>query len=88
MFIVLSSSLSHYPSNFFTEGGLLEPKMGNFDFFTLSKFLSEIFISISAAKQVVPHLQRVFQADACHINFGKYTLCTCLESPTSPRQAL
>jgi len=59
------------------EGGLLEPKMGDFDFFTSSKFMSGIFISISAAKQVVPHLERVFQADACHMNFGKYTLYIC-----------
>jgi hypothetical protein len=26
---------------------------------------------------VVPHLQRVFQADARHMNFGKYTLYSC-----------
>ncbi len=25
----------------------------------------------------MPHLQRVFQADACHMNFGKYTLYSC-----------
>jgi hypothetical protein len=25
----------------------------------------------------VPHLQRLFQADACHMNFGKYTLYSC-----------
>jgi hypothetical protein len=25
----------------------------------------------------VPHLQRVFQADACHMSFGKYTLYSC-----------
>jgi hypothetical protein len=44
---------------------------------TLFKFMSGIFISISAAQLVVPHLQRVFQADACHMNFGKYTLYSC-----------
>ncbi len=37
-------------------------------------FLCGIFFSISAAWMVVPHLQRVFQADACHMNIGKYTL--------------
>jgi hypothetical protein len=26
---------------------------------------------------MVHHLQRVFQADACHMNFGKYTLYSC-----------
>ncbi len=29
---------------------------------------------------MVPHLQRVFQADACHINFGKYTLYSCYDT--------
>jgi len=56
------------------EGGLLEPQMGDFSFTTPIKSMSGIFISISAAQRVVPHLQRVFQADACHMNFGKYTL--------------
>ncbi len=28
-------------------------------------------------KRCVPFLQRVFQADACHMNFGKYTLYSC-----------
>ena len=43
---------------------------------TLS-FVSGIFFSIKGARDVVPHLQRVFQADACHMNFGKYTLYSC-----------
>jgi hypothetical protein len=59
------------------DGGLLEPKMGDFSPTTPIKFMSGIFISISAAQRVVPHLQRVFQADACHMNFGKYTLYSC-----------
>ena len=28
-------------------------------------------------KATEPHLQRVFMADACHLNFGKYTLFSC-----------
>jgi hypothetical protein len=36
-----------------------------------------MFFSTSAAQEVVPHLQRVLQADACHMNFGKYTLYSC-----------
>ena len=37
-------------------------------------FISEFFFSPSAAKNAVPKLQRVFQADAAHTAFGKYTL--------------
>jgi hypothetical protein len=59
--------------NILDVGGLLEPKMGDFTLTIPIKFMSGIFISISAAKLVVPHLQRVFQADACQMNFGKYT---------------
>ena len=51
--------------------------MGDSSLTTPIKFMSGIFISISAAQRVVPHLQRVFQADACHMNFGKYTLYSC-----------
>lgn len=40
-------------------------------------FVSGIFFSIKGARDVVPHLQKVFQADACHMNFGKYTLYSC-----------
>jgi hypothetical protein len=65
------------------EGGLLEPKMGDFSLTTPIKFMSGIFISISAAQLVVPHLQRVFQADACHMNFGKYTLYSCYGTTAS-----
>ncbi len=38
-----------------------------------SKFVSGIF-SLGPAQQSVPHLQCVYQADAAHTNFGKYTL--------------
>jgi hypothetical protein len=37
-------------------------------------FLNEFFFSPSTAKDTVPKLQRVFQADAAHTAFGKYTL--------------
>jgi hypothetical protein len=54
------------------EGGLLAPKRGHAARFTTPlKFFCGIFFSISAARMVVPHLQRVFQAGACHMNFGK-----------------
>ena len=41
------------------------------------KFLNGIFFAPSFAKETVPHLQKVFMADACHLNFGKYTLFSC-----------
>jgi hypothetical protein len=37
-------------------------------------FISEFFFSHSAVKDTVPKLQRVFQAEAAHTAFGKYTL--------------
>jgi hypothetical protein len=41
------------------------------------KFLNGIFFAPSFAKATVPHLQKVFMDDACHLNFGKYTLFSC-----------
>jgi hypothetical protein len=43
----------------------------------LHTFVSGIFMCTSAAKQTVPLLQTVYQADAAHMNFGKYTLYAC-----------
>jgi hypothetical protein len=37
-------------------------------------FLCGIFLSISGAKNTVPLLQTVYQADAAHMNFGKYNI--------------
>jgi hypothetical protein len=60
------------------EGGLLVPRRGDAALLTTPlKILCGIFFSISTAQMVVPHLWRVFQADACHMNFGKYTLYSC-----------
>jgi hypothetical protein len=52
------------------DGGLGEPKLGA----VLLKFFSGILSSILGAQKAVPFLQQVFQADACHMSFGKYTL--------------
>jgi hypothetical protein len=41
------------------------------------QFVHGIFFTPSFATATVPHLQRVFIADACHLNFGKYTLFSC-----------
>ena len=40
------------------------------------KFISGFFYSLSTAKRAVPYLQHVFQVDACHVNFGSYTMYT------------
>ena len=40
-------------------------------------FFSGIFFSPSYTKSALPYLQQVFQADACHTSFGKYTMYTC-----------
>ncbi len=37
-------------------------------------FLSGILFTTSASIKTVPHLQQVLQADAAHMQFGKYTL--------------
>jgi hypothetical protein len=41
------------------------------------RFLCKIFLSISAARNTVPLLEMVYQADGAHMNFGKYTLYSC-----------
>ena len=40
-------------------------------------FVSGVFLSLQQARHTVPLLQSVFQADAAHKNFGKYTLYSC-----------
>jgi hypothetical protein len=40
------------------------------------KFLMGIFISPSTSKEQFPFLQEILQANAAHMSFGKYTLCS------------
>ena len=40
-------------------------------------FLHGIFFTPSFSQGTVPELQRLVMADACHLNFGKYTLYSC-----------
>ncbi len=56
------------------EGGAGPPKGGNAAVVTPLKFLSGIMSATSNAQRTMPHLQRVIQADACHMSFGKYTV--------------
>ena len=42
-------------------------------------FLTGILFAPSFVTTTVPHLQNTFMADACHLNFGKYTLFRATE---------
>jgi hypothetical protein len=42
-----------------------------------AQYLHRIYSTPSFAQQTVPELKRLFMADACHVNFGKYTLFSC-----------
>ncbi len=44
---------------------------------TLNKFVGRIFMATSTSKQNDPLLQTVYQSDAAHMKFGKYTLYSC-----------
>ncbi len=55
------------------DAGLREPELGAVPL----KFLSGLLFSTLGARKAVSFLQQVFQADACHMNFGKYTLYSC-----------
>ncbi len=44
---------------------------------TLHKFVRGIFMATSTLKQNVPLLQTIYQSDAAHMNYGKYTLYSC-----------
>ncbi len=59
------------------EGGVWLPRGGDQAIVNPLKFLRGICFATSNAQRTVPHLQTVFQADACHMNFGKYTLYSC-----------
>ncbi len=55
------------------DGGLGEPELGAVPL----NFFSGIIFSTSGAQKAVPFLQQVFEAEACHMNFGKYSLYSC-----------
>jgi hypothetical protein len=59
------------------EGSIWPPKGGDAADVSPLKFLSGIMFATLNAQRMVSHLQRVFQADACHKSFGKYTLYSC-----------
>jgi hypothetical protein len=44
---------------------------------TKGHFLHGVFYAPSFSKATVPELQTVFTADACHLNFGEYTMFLC-----------
>jgi hypothetical protein len=40
-------------------------------------FLGGVMFAPSFVQKIIPHLQKTYMADACHLNFGKYTLFSC-----------
>ena len=52
------------------DGGMSVPAEGVEE----SKFVTGIIFSPSYCKDAVPELQDLYQVDACHTQFGKYTL--------------
>ncbi len=40
-------------------------------------FLDGVLFAPSFVQRTSPHLQKTYMADACHLNFGKYTLFSC-----------
>jgi hypothetical protein len=42
-----------------------------------TRFLHGVFFTPSFSLKTDPELQTLFMADACHLNFGKYTMFTC-----------
>jgi hypothetical protein len=40
-------------------------------------FLDGVLFAPLFVQKTVPHLQKTYMADACHLNFGKYTLFSC-----------
>jgi hypothetical protein len=40
-------------------------------------FLDGVLFAPSFVQKTIPHLQKTYMADACHLNFGKYSLLSC-----------
>jgi hypothetical protein len=40
-------------------------------------FLDGVLFAPSFVQKTIPHLQQMYMADACHLNFGKYMLFSC-----------
>ncbi len=57
-------------------GELLREQLGPKDV-DVVQFLHGIFFSPCFSQATVPKLQRLIMSDACHLNFGKYTLFSC-----------
>jgi hypothetical protein len=57
-------------------GELLREQLGPKDVGVV-QFLHGIFLTPCFSQATVPKLQRLIMSDACHLNFGKYTLFSC-----------
>jgi hypothetical protein len=40
-------------------------------------FLTGLCFAPSFVQKTIPHLQKTYMADACHLSFGKYRLFSC-----------
>jgi hypothetical protein len=61
-----------------SDNGTVLEQAGLLDVASKTQFVSGIFLSLAQARSTVPLLPNVYQADAAHTNFGKYTLYSCL----------
>jgi len=48
-----------------------------------TRFLHGVFFTPSFSQKTFPELQKLFTADACHLNFGKYSMFTCFGITTN-----
>ena len=64
--------------------GYLQAQMGLGD---SNLFLTGILFSTNVSLSTVLHLQKVIQADACHMHFGKYTLFSAYGSTANGSMA-
>ncbi len=64
--------------------GYLQAQMGLGD---SNSFLTGILFSTNVSLSTVPHLQKVIQADACHMHFSKHTLFSAYGSTANGSMA-
>ncbi len=65
-----------FVSNWMNDNSKILLKQLGWNFDNVS-FLDRVMFAPSFVQKTVPHLQKMYMADACHLNFGKYTLFSC-----------
>jgi hypothetical protein len=51
-------------------------------------FFDRVLFAPSFVQKTVPHLQKTYTANACHLNFGKYTLFSCYSITANSNMSL